>query len=112
MVADNWKEEQTSGRKLLSLLARPRGFEPPAYRSVVCRSVQLSYGRASPGQNKWWGDGLNPTPKLAQWSTVFQKSMDTCPTGSQMTNFKWNLRSKICHRKRSEDVVAYKVEAY
>jgi hypothetical protein len=26
-------------------LARPEGVEPPTYRSVVCRSVQLSYGR-------------------------------------------------------------------
>ncbi len=32
--------------KRLKTLARPEGFEPPAYRSVVCRSVQLSYGRA------------------------------------------------------------------
>jgi hypothetical protein len=27
-------------------LARPEGLEPPAYRFEVCRSIQLSYGRA------------------------------------------------------------------
>ncbi len=60
---------------LSKYLARPEGFEPPAYRSVVCRSIQLSYGRASPGQNKWWGNVLNPALKLAQWSAVFQKTV-------------------------------------
>ena len=31
--------------KLLKLLARPEGFEPPTPRFVVWCSVQLSYGR-------------------------------------------------------------------
>gem|GEM_PF-3931492 len=27
------------------VMARPEGIEPPTYRSEVCRSIQLSYGR-------------------------------------------------------------------
>ena len=46
MVAGEWKEGQIMARKVLKILARPKGFEPPTYRSVVCRSIQLSYGRA------------------------------------------------------------------
>ncbi len=46
MVAGDWKEGQIVARKVLKILARPKGFEPPTYRSVVCRSIQLSYGRA------------------------------------------------------------------
>ena len=34
-------------RKGLILLARPEGLEPPTYRFEVCRSIQLSYRRAS-----------------------------------------------------------------
>ena len=30
-----------------SVCVRPRGVEPLTYRSVVCRSIQLSYGRVN-----------------------------------------------------------------
>ena len=28
-------------------MVRPEGLEPPAYRFEACRSIQLSYGRAT-----------------------------------------------------------------
>ncbi len=31
----------------LHVLVRPEGVEPPAYRFEACRSIQLSYGRAT-----------------------------------------------------------------
>ena len=43
--------------KPLILMARPKGLEPPTYRSVVCRSVQLSYGRASMAER----EGFEPS---------------------------------------------------
>jgi hypothetical protein len=30
-------------------MVRPEGIEPPAYRFEACRSIRLSYGRASWG---------------------------------------------------------------
>jgi hypothetical protein len=30
-------------------MARPEGFEPPAYRFEACRSIRLSYGRVAVG---------------------------------------------------------------
>lgn len=43
-------------------LVRPEGFEPPAYRFVVCRSIQLSYGRVSVSV------GMAPFNKIRYWS--------------------------------------------
>ena len=39
------KQARNYAPDLLFYLARPEGVEPPTYRSVVCRSIQLSYGR-------------------------------------------------------------------
>ncbi len=40
MIAGDWKEGQIMGRNLLKTLVRPEGFEPPAYRSVVCSNTE------------------------------------------------------------------------
>lgn len=52
-------------------MARPEGLEPPAYRFEVCRSIQLSYGRASsciitaPPRNGYVGTGVAPAATYA-----------------------------------------------
>lgn len=44
-------------------MVRPVGIEPTAYRSEVCRSIQLSYER-----DLGWAMGLEPTtPSATNW---------------------------------------------
>jgi hypothetical protein len=38
-------------------LARPAGLEPATFRSEVCNSIQLSYGRAEPSREIGVNDG-------------------------------------------------------
>ena len=48
---------------LTTIVVRPEGIEPPAYRFEACRSIQLSYGR--PGDPYIWSLG-----HLVIWSLI------------------------------------------
>jgi hypothetical protein len=45
LAGDRLQPTRPSLRNDLNTMVRPERFELPAYRSVVCRSIQLSYGR-------------------------------------------------------------------
>lgn len=52
-------------------MARPEGVEPPTYRSEVCRSIQLSYGRRQKWRREW---DSNPRGEVCPRLLDFQSS--------------------------------------